>query len=92
VGYKDPWLILTDLPPEASRLSDSNGAILAVKELHLVPQWVGRCLGKRRLMRQLARGFEEGLTPGAKLSDAHLNKPRLINSLWTKVSEGSEGV
>jgi len=26
------------------------------------------------------------------VSDGHLNKPRLINSLWTKVSERSEGV
>ena len=45
-----------------------------------------------RLMRHLARGVEEGLTPGARLSDCHLNKHRLINSLWTKVSERSEGV
>jgi hypothetical protein len=43
-------------------------------------------------MRHLARGFEEGLTSGTRLSDCHLNKHRLINSLWTKVSERSEGV
>src|SRR6266478_5629921 len=43
-------------------------------------------------MRHLARGLEEALTPGVRLSDCHLNKHRLINSLWTKVSERSEGV
>ena len=45
-----------------------------------------------RLMRHLARGLEESLTPGARLSDCHLNKHRLINPLWTKVSERSKGV
>ena len=45
-----------------------------------------------RLMRHLASGLEEGLTPGARLSDCHLNKHRLINPLWTKVSERSKGV
>ena len=45
-----------------------------------------------RLMRHLARGLEEGLTPGARRSDCHLNKHRLINSLGMKVSERSEDV
>jgi hypothetical protein len=43
-------------------------------------------------MRHLARGLEESLTPGARRSDCHLNKHRLINSLGMKVSERSEDV
>src|SRR5215831_14058700 len=45
-----------------------------------------------RLMRHLARRVEEGRTPGARVSNCPLNKHRLINSLWAKVSERSEGV
>src|SRR6516162_6529773 len=45
-----------------------------------------------RLMRHLARRVEEGRTPGARVSYCHLNKHCLINSLWAKVSERSEGV
>jgi len=45
-----------------------------------------------RLMRHLARGLEEGRTPGSRVSHCHLTKHRLINSLWAKVSERSVGV
>jgi hypothetical protein len=43
-------------------------------------------------MRHPVRGLEKGLTPDVRLSDYHLNQHRLINALWTKVSERSEGV
>jgi hypothetical protein len=45
-----------------------------------------------RLMRHLARGVEDGRTPGGRVSNCHLNKHRLINSLWAQVSERSEGL
>src|SRR5262245_55970906 len=43
-------------------------------------------------MRHLARGMEKGRTPGVRLSDCHLKKQRLINSLETKVAEKSWSV
>ena len=43
-------------------------------------------------MRPPVRGLEKGLTPDVRLSADHLNQYRLINVLWTKVSERSEGV
>src|SRR5437660_4086762 len=45
-----------------------------------------------RLMRHGARALERYRTPGKRLSSCRLMKHRLINSLWTKVSERSEGV
>jgi hypothetical protein len=44
-----------------------------------------------RLLRHLANIVERMLTPCVMLSDCHLNKHRLINSLWTKVSERGWG-
>jgi hypothetical protein len=44
-----------------------------------------------RLMRHLANIVERMLTPYVMLSDCHLHKHRLINSLWTKVSERGWG-
>src|SRR5438128_11651814 len=43
-------------------------------------------------MRHGARALERYRTPGKRLSSFRLTKHRLINSLWTKVSERSEGV
>ena len=68
-------------------LSDSNGVILGVKELRFIPQRVLRCQKTFRLMRHLASVVERALTPGVRLSDCRLTKHRLINSLWTQVSE-----
>src|SRR3989442_7416695 len=45
-----------------------------------------------RLMRHGARALERYRTPGKRLSSCRLTKHRLINSLWTKVSERSQGV
>ena len=68
-------------------LSDSNRTILDAKELHLVPQWVERCLGRRRLMRHYVRGLDRRLLPDENLSDCRRHKYRLINLLWTKTHE-----
>jgi hypothetical protein len=48
---------------EWSRLSDSNRTILDAKELHLVPQGVERCLGKRSFDATLLKGLGQVSTP-----------------------------
>src|SRR5262249_46413627 len=69
------------------RLSDSNRTILDAKALHLVLQWVERCLERCRLMRHGVRGLERCQLPGENLSDRRRNKQRLIDSLWTQIPE-----
>src|SRR5262249_48624822 len=71
-------------------LSDSNRTILDAKELHLVPQWVERCLGRCCLMRHCVRGLEKRLLPGENLSDCRRHKHHLINSLWAKIHEARQ--
>src|SRR5215813_4627071 len=71
----------------SSGLSDSNRTILDAKALHLVLQWVERCLERCRLMRHGVRGLERCQLPGENLSDRRRNKQRLIDSLWTQIPE-----
>jgi hypothetical protein len=68
-------------------LSDSNHEILDAKKLHLVLQWVEKCLERCRLMRHCVRGLERRQLPGENLSERRRNKHRFINSLWTKILE-----
>ena len=78
---------LSEAKQRAFGLSDSNRTILDAKELHLIPQWVERCLGKRRLIRHCVSGLERRRLPGANLSDCRRDKHCLINPLWTKIPE-----
>jgi len=62
-------------------LSGRNGEIFNVKELHLAPQWVVRCLRKRPLNETRGKVLCQRQKPLSGVSFSHLNKHRLINAI-----------
>jgi hypothetical protein len=68
-------------------LPGSNREILGVKELPLAPQGVVRCLRKRSLNETPRKCYPKWLKVSPDVSDCHLNKHCLINSLGVLVAE-----
>ena len=68
-------------------LPGSNREIFGAKELYLTSQRVVRCLGKRPLNETPRKCCQMRLTAPPDVSDCHLTKHRLINSLGTFVNE-----